>query len=220
MEDVNQYLNPPSINPTEKVCYKCHQKKPCDNFNKCSTGIYGLHNHCRSCQKDIKRAWYIRHQESERIKSAAYGKTDRNKAYVKRRWRELKHVLGPKSNARRRTEAAKVLARAQRARWRAIPHNRIACSLRGRLRAALRGIIQFHHCENLLGCSYEKFKTHLESQFTPGMTWDNYGDWHIDHRRPCASFDLSQESQQLECFNYQNLQPLWAKDNLSKGSSH
>lgn len=71
----------------------------------------------------------------------------------------------------------------------------------------------------LLGCSIEHARKHLESQFTEGMSWENYGfyGWHIDHLKPCASFDLTDPEQQRECFHYSNLQPLWAKDNLSKG---
>jgi hypothetical protein len=51
------------------------------------------------------------------------------------------------------------------------------------------------------------------------MSWSNWGKfgWHIDHIRPCASFDLSKKSEQLKCFNYSNLQPLWAVENLKKG---
>ena len=61
---------------------------------------------------------------------------------------------------------------------------------------------------------------HLEAQFKPGMTWDNYGlkGWHVDHIRPCASFDLRDPEQQRRCFHYTNLQPLWAEENLKKGS--
>ena len=72
----------------------------------------------------------------------------------------------------------------------------------------------------LLGCSVPELRTHLATQFQFGMTWDSYGDWHIDHIRPCASFDLTQPDQQRECFNFKNLQPLWAKDNLSKGAKY
>ena len=50
------------------------------------------------------------------------------------------------------------------------------------------------------------------------MTWDNYGKWHIDHIKPCASFDMSIEKEQKKCFNYLNLQPLWAAQNFSKGT--
>jgi len=72
----------------------------------------------------------------------------------------------------------------------------------------------------LLGCSVEELRAHLQNQFLPGMSWDNYGEWHIDHIRPCASFDLTDLAQQRECFNFKNLQPLWAKDNLSKGAKY
>lgn len=68
-----------------------------------------------------------------------------------------------------------------------------------------------------LGCSIADLKIHLESQFTQGMTWDNYGDWHIDHIVPLAS--AIDEQGILKLCHYTNLQPLWAKDNLSKGDT-
>lgn len=71
----------------------------------------------------------------------------------------------------------------------------------------------------LLGGTLEEAKAHIESQFKPGMTWKNHGSkgWHIDHIKPCASFDLTDPQQQKECFNYKNLQPLWWTENLLKG---
>jgi hypothetical protein len=71
----------------------------------------------------------------------------------------------------------------------------------------------------LLGCNVEEYKIYLESKFTEGMTWDNYGleGWHIDHILPCASFDLTDPEQQKICFNFSNTQPLWAFQNLAKG---
>ena len=51
------------------------------------------------------------------------------------------------------------------------------------------------------------------------MSWENMGEWHLDHIRPCASFDLTDPDQQRQCFHYSNLQPLWASDNLSKRHS-
>jgi hypothetical protein len=70
----------------------------------------------------------------------------------------------------------------------------------------------------LLGCTIEHVRDHLESQFTAGMTWDNMGrgGWHIDHIIPCAFFDLTKPSHQKVCFNYQNLQPMWESENCSK----
>ena len=74
----------------------------------------------------------------------------------------------------------------------------------------------------LLGCSIAFARQHIEDQFTIGMTWDNHSlyGWHIDHIKPCASFDLTDPEQQKQCFNYTNLQPLWAEDNLSKGAKY
>ena len=50
------------------------------------------------------------------------------------------------------------------------------------------------------------------------MTWENYGEWEVDHILPCASFDLEQPEAQRQCFHYTNLQPLWKADNRSKGA--
>jgi hypothetical protein len=72
----------------------------------------------------------------------------------------------------------------------------------------------------LLGCDAMTLRRHIESQFGDGMKWENHGQWHIDHIRPVASFDLATESGQLAAFNYTNLQPLWAWENLSKNSRY
>ena len=72
----------------------------------------------------------------------------------------------------------------------------------------------------LLGASVTFVKKYLESLFQPGMSWDNYGEWHVDHIIPCASFDLNDPEQQKKCFHYTNLQPLWAADNIAKGARY
>ena len=69
----------------------------------------------------------------------------------------------------------------------------------------------------LTGCSKNDLLKHLESKFTEGMTFENYGEWHIDHIRPCASFNLEDPEEQKKCFHWTNLQPLWALDNIRKG---
>jgi len=72
----------------------------------------------------------------------------------------------------------------------------------------------------LLGCSFEELKIHIESQFIDDMGWHNMGEWHIDHIIPLAAFDLTVEANQRLAFNYKNLQPLWAIDNLKKGAKY
>lgn len=72
----------------------------------------------------------------------------------------------------------------------------------------------------LIGCSVKSLRSHLESQFEPGMNWQNMGrhGWHIDHIIPCAVFDLSRPDHQRRCFHYTNLRPAWAKHNEARGS--
>lgn len=94
----------------------------------------------------------------------------------------------------------------------------LARNLRMRVYAAIKHGYKSAPTMELLGCTLDELKVHLASQFTEGMSWNNYGLWHIDHIRPCASFDLTQPDQQRVCFHYTNLQPLWAKDNSIKGS--
>jgi hypothetical protein len=93
-------------------------------------------------------------------------------------------------------------------------------NIRRRINYAIKVNSKSKRTIQLLGCSTTYLKHHLESKFTAGMSWDNYGvkGWHIDHLIPCASFDLSKPEEQKKCFHYTNLQPLWAKDNLSKGA--
>jgi hypothetical protein len=73
---------------------------------------------------------------------------------------------------------------------------------------------------DLLGYSIEELMTHLESLFTVGMTWDNYGEWHVDHKIPMSSFNFeTTEDREFKlCWCLDNLQPLWGPENLSKGA--
>lgn len=93
---------------------------------------------------------------------------------------------------------------------------RMIHSLRNRIRIAIKKNVKQGKSLNLLGCSIEFFKEYISKKFTNGMTWDNWGKWHLDHIIPCCQFDLSKLEEQQKCFHYTNMQPLWAKDNLSK----
>lgn len=95
-------------------------------------------------------------------------------------------------------------------------HFRMRQNLANRLRGALKRNTKSSSTYTLIGCSLQELKVHLESLFKEGMSWENYGEWQIDHKIPCASFDLSLPEQQILCFNYKNLQPLWALENLIK----
>jgi len=92
--------------------------------------------------------------------------------------------------------------------------------LRKRIRHALQNSKKSDTTLNLTGISVSELKKYIESKFKKGMNWEKFkeGIIHIDHIKPCISFDLTKPEEQAKCFHYTNLQPLWASENLAKGS--
>lgn len=102
------------------------------------------------------------------------------------------------------------------------PNFKLKMQLSHRIYLALKvkNIFKSKKTLKLLGCTVEELWQHLEKQFQPGMTKENYGEWHVDHIKPCALFDLTKDEDQAACFHYTNLQPLWAEQNLKKGKKY
>lgn len=90
---------------------------------------------------------------------------------------------------------------------------RLRDNLRRRLSKSLKGHPKEAAAHQLLGCSWNWFKKHIEKNFTDGMSWDNYGEWHVDHIHPLMTFDLTKRGQQKKAFHYKNLRPLWGDEN-------
>jgi len=157
--------------------------------------------------------------EQKRAKRRAYYEKNREHEIANaKRWQaeNREHILDyQKARHRRRREIERVYNR-----------NRIHASIFAYLSNVLSKRLNrvardhgFRRCaraKELLGCSIEDLIRHLESRFTSGMSWENRGQWHVDHIRPCASFDLTDFDQQRVCFHYTNLQPLWGRDNRKK----
>lgn len=93
---------------------------------------------------------------------------------------------------------------------------KVANLLRNRLYSAIKRESKRGSAVDLLGCTIAELITKFETLFMPGMTWENHGEWHIDHVRPLSSFDLENPQELAEACHYTNLQPLWAFDNLTK----
>lgn len=106
--------------------------------------------------------------------------------------------------------------KAKKRYYEAHPMQKIADRIRGRTRKALtrQKLNKTSKFNNYLGCDLETLKNHLEIQFQPEMTWENYGKWHIDHIIPLISANTEEELFKLS--HYTNLQPLWAIDNIRK----
>lgn len=109
---------------------------------------------------------------------------------------------------------ANVLASKRKTKQR--PVYKVAQSLRARLNGFVKRKQRAESTQQLVGCSWLDLISWLQSKFTKGMSWSNYGQWHIDHVVPCKAFDLTQHADQRRCFHYSNLQPLWASDNCRK----
>ena len=112
----------------------------------------------------------------------------------------------------------------EREQWTTNPVHRIKSNIKNYLNHVLRKekIAKEERTRGYVGCSFEKLRNHIEKQFKPGMNWENRAEWHIDHITPVSyfvkNFDFTDIKIQKKCFHYTNLQPLWAYENLRKGS--
>jgi hypothetical protein len=171
---------------------------------------------CAQVYKDCGLVWMAKCQKtvlwcewkpkrSKSLKPHGYRRQKDNE------WRRRKWASDPEY---RRKEYLKKARRKQRD-----PHYRLRVRLATRIGDAVRSANarKYSKTEELIGCTYKELRAHLQSQFTRGMAWNNYGKWHVDHIVPCASFDLTKPEEQRRCFNWRNLQPLWAADNIRKG---
>jgi hypothetical protein len=164
-------------------------------------------------------AWRKANPEAKREADRRYRRANWGQLCANKRAYEKSRRASDPEYAQSRRE---LLNRSRKRRMVQDPSFRVSCSLRTRLHQALneRGAVKSAKISELVGCSSVDLVAYLETQFLPGMSWENYGykTWHIDHVRPCASFNLIDPDQQKLCFHYTNLQPLWAKDNMRKSN--
>jgi hypothetical protein len=230
-----------------KLCSKCGELKPLSDYHADKYKKDGVKSRCAECcrndrvewrnknidkAKEQEKAQYHKHREMCMYRTNLWRKENPEKAkaiecarYERDREKRIKASCDwnkanrDKVNERNREWYKKTndKRRAYFAQKRNDPAYRVEGNLRRRLNSLLSGKTKGDSFSNILGCSNIELKAYIELMFTDGMTWDNYGEWHIDHIMPCSKFDLSDVAQQKECFNYTNLQPLWARDNLRKG---
>jgi hypothetical protein len=190
----------------KKVCSTCKDDKSVIYFHKDSSNKDGYRNRCKKCCAKTYKNWYSKNKKKKikQTKKRYYKDHEFYLFYARQYYRKNKKHLN-KIDYKRKKQRKLIDV-----------NFKIVCNLRTRIYNALKGRNKSNQTKELLGCSIETFKQHLEQNFTKGMNWKNYGRWHIDHIRPCSSFDMSDPEQQKQCFHYSNLQPLWAKDNLKK----
>jgi hypothetical protein len=190
-------------NGDEKYCPKCDTVKPMDSFSNVKKNKDGKFGLCKVCKSESDKSY------RDKLKEIGIYKDIKRAEYIK--------------NIEKYKKRGKNKLRDYKKEYLAVRKSHIRTlrySLRNRIYQAFkyRNTHKNISTAKLLGCTFEYAKKHIEEQFKEGMSWDNYGKWHIDHIKPLATSDTKEELELL--FNYKNLQPLWGYDNLSKGTRY
>ena len=185
-----------------KKCTKCDTAKPLDEFYKNKSRKDGHQHKCKVCNK--------RHYEKNKDARAEYYRT--NKADRCEYRKQYYHANKPDM-----VQKVVGYARERRAND---PLFRLTHNIRGLIGNSFRrgGFSKKSKTAEIIGCSFDEFHQHIESQFTDGMSWDLMGDIHIDHRLPLSA--ATTEAELLVLNHHRNLQPMWATDNLAKSDSY
>jgi hypothetical protein len=215
-------IGAPITNPVidgKKRCPTCGVTKPVEDFAKDSKSRTGYQSRCKACAKahHLKKMEDPEYRAKRSARALRWAQANPERASVtKRRWDE------------QNPEKKVAIQKRARRKFLSNQSNKLGANFRTRAWIALKGCVQEtkrgiseDSILALLGCSLDEWKTHLEAQFKPGMTWENWArdGWHIDHIVPLASFDLEDPEQAAVAFHYSNTQPLWASENLSKGAT-
>ena len=209
-----------------KICIKCDIEKEInsDNFPKDKKCSDGYRNVCKECCNSRNRELFkigslsvdkkkerMRQYMKKKRKDPEFNKSERKKERERNKERR-------KTDPEYRKKINKKKYERRKKKMENDPVYRFKVKIRKRIRSILkdRGYTKKSKTHEILGISYEEFNLHMERQFVKGMTWDNYGEWHIDHIIPLATAICEDDVIRLN--HYTNLQPLWAEDNIRKGS--
>ena len=158
----------------------------------------------------------------DKIKSYYFKNLDKIKKYHKKYQienRDRINEVKKKYNLKNKIKIRKNKKEWKIKNWRENEEFRLKENLRHRIYMALKGTVKSKKTMDLLGTSIDNLWIHLEKTFKSGMNKKNYGKiWHVDHKIPCAAFDLTKPNEQIKCFHFTNLQALFVKENLSKGA--
>lgn len=166
-----------------------------------------------------KKSYYQENKEDILAKTKLY--YDKNKEVIAQYQKEYKHINRELLLTKYREYSALQSTKERRnkrdknRKERDIQY-KLSCALRTRMSQAIRNDSKVGSAVTNLGCSIEDLKKYLESLFQPEMTWENYGEWQIDHIKPLIAFDLTDIQQIKIVCHYTNLRPLWKADNINK----
>lgn len=209
-----------------KKCAKCEQSKPLSEYYL--TRPNGPHMAtCKECKKSYVRKYRDQNIEVCRERERLYSQANSKKRNAKVKEFHLKNPGKSKEYQKRYTSKPEVKEKLRRdasvymkKKISSCMVQRLKLICRSRIHIALRGVGEKKTTKTFetIGCSPGYLIKHLEEQFSEGMSWDNYGEWHIDHIIPLCKGKTKEGI--LELSHYTNLQPLWAEDNFKKGGRY
>jgi hypothetical protein len=192
-------------NSRQKRCYETCSKRPLSAYQE------DIKKEIIKCS--MEKQYYSNHEEVKRKRRQNY----KNNIEKHRKWNADSYSRNKDKKRFYYLNNKEKINKQKKEHYQQDPSYRIRVNLKNRINAVLKGNSKSKSTMEFVGCSIEQLWIHLESKFTNGMTKENYGKWHVDHIIPCCFFDLSLIEEQKKCFNYTNLQPLWAIDNIKKG---
>ena len=204
----------------KKTCCKCGVEKDVSEFHKEKTGKHGVRANCKECNSKRAREYHHENREKRLEYKAQYRKKNKDKiALARKEWGEKNKDYIREYNRQYQQNNKDNHNEYRRNRYANDPLNKLKCSIRYNCWRVSDAVKQDKEMRSLeyLGCSIEEFKLHIESLWLDGMSWDNHGEWHIDHEVPLDWY-VKNKDDPWEANHYTNLQPLWAMDNLSKGN--
>jgi hypothetical protein len=203
-----------------KFCPECKLIKSTTEFIKRKDKKNSYRGKCKLCYAKSKKDYYtknrkriLENKKEYQINNKLILAERKNKHYTKNKESiSIKKSIWNKNNR-------EIINKRNRTKRKNNIQFRISDNLRRKFNKSFKEKREYRF-KDLVGCSTEDLKLYLESKFLSGMNWKNYGlyGWHIDHIIPVSKFNLSELSDIKKCFHFTNLQPLWAKDNLQKGS--
>jgi hypothetical protein len=205
-----------------KICNVCNISKPETSFRQYSHAPKYRRNCCNDCRREKDR---IR-RETEGYKSPDK-RTNKEKIERLNKWRKENPEKVKSAQEKWKEYNKKWKAnnsekvKESRKKYNQNPKTKITESVRRRIKKymLIKNITKKNKTFEIVGCTPDELKLHLERLFVEGMSWNNYGfyGWHIDHKIPLSSANTEEEL--LSLCHFSNLQPLWAQDNLKKGTS-
>ena len=198
-----------------KTCKKCGEEKPLGEFYNQKSTKDGKRPRCKLCTDEYTNEYNKKNREKITAKSKE-NRLKNPEQYQEQKDRQKAKHQDRMENDPEYAEMAREKNRVIQRRWKSNPTNRVIANLRNRLVDCITKGTKSASTKTLIGCHQEELMNHIEENWEKGMSWENYGEWHIDHIRPVKSFDMTDPQQQRDCFHWTNLQPLWAMDNFKK----